>query len=441
MRQLIFVLAAALCSQGAFAQAAPDLKEAEALVRSGKAAQALQLLQPHEDARAGSIAFDYLLGIAFLEAGRADRATIALERALIVNPNHAGARLDLARAYFALGDMARARSEFNIVLAQNPPDSARATIQAYLARIDQGGAPGGTRATGYLEVTAGRDSNANNATGQGQIYVPVFGFNLQLAPTSQRTSDNFLSLGGGGELTHALNEKTSLYAGADARFRLHHHRAEAFDNNQFDARGGVQHALDAQNVIRFGAAYQQYYLDTAYYRSTWALSGEWRHMFSSTQQLSVFGIYNRVRYQDDAQIANDTNLTLLGAGWTQVLDQSRRLVVSASGFGGYERDVGQRIDGDRKLVGARAGGQIGWGDHREVFATTGVQWSGFQSKNLLFNEQRTDKQFDAALGVVWRIDRDWQLKPQLTYTRNWSNIDINSYSRYEVSATLRRDFK
>lgn len=440
MRRIIFALATVFYGQWAFAQAALDLKEVEALVRAGNAAQALKLLQPHEDTRAGNLEFDYLLGVAALEAGRADKASIALERALIVNPNHAGARLDLARAYFALGDMARARHEFNLVLAQNPPDSARTTIQAYLARIDQAGTPGGTRATGYLEVSAGRDSNVNNATGQGQVYVPVFGFSLQLAPTSQRTSDNFLSLGGGGEVTHALNEKTSLYAGADARFRVHH-RADTFDNNQFDVRGGVQHALDAQNLIRVGAAYQQYYLDTAYYRNTWALNGEWRRMLSSTQQLSVFGIWNRVRYQDDAQLANDTNLMLLGAGWTQVLDESRRFVVSASGFGGYERDVGQRIDGDRKLAGARAGGQIGWGAHREVFATMGVQWSGFQSQNLIFGEQRTDKQADAAVGLVWRVDRDWQLKPQLTYTRNWSNIDINSYSRYEASVTLRRDFK
>lgn len=421
------------------AQTAPDLSRADALIRGGKATEALRLLEPHEDSYAGHLDFDYLLGVAALEAGRADKASIALERALIVNPNHAGARLDLGRAYFALGDMPRARNEFNLVLAQNPPERARATIQAYLERIDQG-ASGGTRATGYLEFTAGRDSNVNNATGQGQIYVPVFGFSLQLAPTSQRTSDNFLSLGGGGEITHALSGKTSLFAAADARFRVHR-RAGMFDNHQFDVRGGVQHALDAQNAVRVGAAYQQYYLDTAYYRQTWGLNAEWRRMMSSTQQLSAFGILNRVRYQDDAQVANDTNLALLGAGWTQVLDQSRRFTVSVSGFGGYERDVGQRIDGDRKLAGARAGGQIAWGEQKDVFATMGIQWSGFQTRNLIFDEQRTDKQADAAVGLVWRVDRDWMLKPQLTYTRNWSNIDINSYSRYEASVTLRRDFK
>ena len=46
------------------------------------------------------------------------------ERVLIVDPNHLGARVDLARAYFALGDSARARGEFRIALAQNPPPAA-----------------------------------------------------------------------------------------------------------------------------------------------------------------------------------------------------------------------------------------------------------------------------------------------------------------------------
>ena len=37
---------------------------------------------------------------------------------------------------------------------------------------------------------------------------------------------------------------------------------------------------------------------------------------------------------------------------------------------GYERDVGQRIDGDRKLVGVRVGAQAGW-DPLKFENTTG----------------------------------------------------------------------
>ena len=118
-------------------QATPaDLTQAEALVREGRAAAAYALLQPKEADSAGDPDFDYWLGISALESGRPDKASIALERVLIVNPDFAAARLDLARAYFALNDYERARLEFKTVLEQDPPESARETIQRYMAEMD-----------------------------------------------------------------------------------------------------------------------------------------------------------------------------------------------------------------------------------------------------------------------------------------------------------------
>ena len=435
-----------LClNTGIFAQTTLDLAQARILLRSNQPAAALKLLEPYEDSHAGDLQFDYLLGVAALEAGHPSKATIALERALIVNPNYAGARLDLARAYFELGDRARARSEFNLALAQDPPLNARATINAYLARIDSGatgssGSAGDTRTSGYLEIAAGRDSNVNNATSQGQVYVPVFGFNVQLAPTSQRTLDNFLMLGGGGEISYALTSNTSLFAGGDARLRFNQH-ADTFNFNQFDVRGGAQYALSAAGLVRASIAHQQYYLDNNNFRGTTGLNLEWRQAVSATQQISLFGASNRVRYKSAAQTANDTDLTLLGMSYTHVMNAAKRTTLTASLVGGYEQDIGQRIDGDRKLFGVRVGGQTGWGEKIDVYATAGYQSSRFQTPNVIFNDQRTDKLSDATLGAVWRIDRAWQLRPQLTYARNASNISINAYSRYEASVTLRRDFR
>ncbi len=417
-------------------------------MQSAQYAAALKLLAPYEDSQAGNVEFDYLLGVTALETGDASRATIVLERALIVNPNHAGARLDLARAYFALGDRERARTEFNAALVQDPPVNARAAINAYLARID-GGSSGtdlvgsgmaATRMAGYLEFMAGRDTNVNNATSQGQIFVPVFGFSVQLAPTSLRTPDNFLSLGGGGEISHALNASTSLFAGGDARLRRNQH-TDTYSYNQFDVRGGLQHALSAATLVRVSVAHQQYYLDHNNYRGASGLNLEWRHAPSEKGQFSVFGSGSRVRYKDTAQTANDVDLGVLGAGYTHALNTGSRTLVSVSAVAGHERDVGQRIDGDRKLYGLRAGAQTGWGARVDLYASAGYQQSRYQSDNVVFMQKRSDNQTDLALGAVWRLTEVWQLRPQLTYTRNASNIDIYAYTRYEASITLRRDFK
>src|SRR5688572_20406570 len=103
----------------------PVLGKAEALLRAGKAGDAWQLLSPLEAQHAGQPDFDYLLGIAALESARPNRATFILERVITVNPGHLAARLEMARAYFALGDFERAEREFNLILKASPPAETR----------------------------------------------------------------------------------------------------------------------------------------------------------------------------------------------------------------------------------------------------------------------------------------------------------------------------
>ncbi len=114
-----------------------DLEKADALMKQGKPAEAYSLLEPFEFQLSGNVRFDYLLGIAALDSGRPDKATLAFERVLATDPNFTGARIDMGRAYFQLGDYTRAKAEFETVLTQNPPPAARATINNYLAAIEK----------------------------------------------------------------------------------------------------------------------------------------------------------------------------------------------------------------------------------------------------------------------------------------------------------------
>ena len=134
------------------------------LAQQGKGAEVYRTLLRFEAQHAGDAEFDYLLGIAALDAGQADKATLALERVVILKPAYLAARLDLALAYFALGDLDRARTEFEAVQRESPPPAAQATIERYLAAIAERRQTQGTRATGYLEAAMGRDTNVNAAT-------------------------------------------------------------------------------------------------------------------------------------------------------------------------------------------------------------------------------------------------------------------------------------
>ena len=119
----VLMITLALHSFSVEAADAFDAQPVNELLRAGKPQQALSLLQAQEDARAGDPTFDYLLGVAALDSGRPDLATLAFERVLAVDPVYAGARVDTTRAYFLLKDYTRARAELDIASTQSPPEN------------------------------------------------------------------------------------------------------------------------------------------------------------------------------------------------------------------------------------------------------------------------------------------------------------------------------
>ncbi|MGH8722626.1 MAG: surface lipoprotein assembly modifier, partial [Burkholderiales bacterium] len=89
LRHLGRVLCASilLClSLGAAADAVTD--RAKALLQRKDAVGAYKLLLPLEPQRAGDPEYDYLLGIAALDAGDPERAVFALERVLALQPDN-----------------------------------------------------------------------------------------------------------------------------------------------------------------------------------------------------------------------------------------------------------------------------------------------------------------------------------------------------------------
>jgi tetratricopeptide (TPR) repeat protein len=144
------------------------LGQARALMEKRDAKGAYELLKPLEGQRAGDADYDYLLGLAAIDAGKPTEAVFALERVLAVNPNHPQARAEIARAYFVLGENETAKREFEAVRKQaGTPTEVNATIQKFLDAIDQVRASQGRQITGYMEVTLGHDTNVNAGTSNG----------------------------------------------------------------------------------------------------------------------------------------------------------------------------------------------------------------------------------------------------------------------------------
>lgn len=435
--RILATVACGLCliTNGALA-ATLDLETATSLMQQGKPAEAYALLEPFESEQAGNVHYDYLLGIAALDSGKPDKATLVFERVLAVEPNHAGARLDMARAYFQLGDNTRSKSEFETVLSQNPPPVAKATIQKYLVAIEEREAARRTVLRGYVEATVGHDNNVNSSTGQSQISVPALG-NLvfTLNPTNVKTADNYLSLGAGGEISHRFKPDFLVYAGADVRDRVNE-TEESFDFVSLDGRLGVGFGEEG-NQFKVGLLGGNYYLDKHLNRDTAGINAEWRRNLNASNQLNFFWQHMLFRFEPTTSVENFTQDTV-GAGLLHVLNEGKA-VLFGSGYLGDERNT-ERADGGKKFYGLRLGGQTMLSAKTDLFASIGAQFGDFAKENAAFQITREDDQYDFSTGINWHFDTAWTVRPQLTYTKNDSNIELRSYDRTDISLTLRRDF-
>ncbi|MDO8264372.1 MAG: tetratricopeptide repeat protein [Gallionella sp.] len=429
------------------------LHDAGALIGSGKPGAAYNLLEPLEFEYAGEARFDYLIGIAALDSGKPDKATLAFERVLAVNPDSAAARLDMARAYYQLGDFPRARTEFTAALKQNTSAATRANIQKYLDAIAAQKDGKRTRFSGYVEVEVGRDSNVNNSTSQSQVFVDLFATMATLDPANVKASDNYYAAAAGGEINHSLNAHWGLYAGAD--LRKHANRTHTqFDSVNTDVRAGVVYEAQA-NRLRVGAVGGQYDLGGARNIDTTGIKAEFRHVFSPSNQLNAFAQSVQYRYADPLMQPNDIDQQAAGLGWLHVLADGKSSL-SGSAHYGTEKDVapvvtvpsigiinpgGGRNDGAKRFSGLRVGGQTALGERTTLFASAGMQIGDYGKVNYLFLRQRKDRLYDLKLGAAWHWDKLWTLRPQLNYSRNDSNIAIYGYDRMDISLTVRREFR
>jgi outer membrane protein len=416
-----------------------DLELASNLIVAGKSAEAYALLEPYEFEQAGNTKFDYLLGLAALNSGQADKASLILERVLAVDPLYAAARVDLGRAYYLLGDSEHARAEFTRAQALNPPPSALATIRQYLGAIETPDNTKLTRLSGYFEAGIGYNNNVNNSTSQNQITVPVL-LNTQFTLNSAnvKTADSYLGMATGGEAIHPISPEWSMYAGVDVHSR-NGAKYSHFDFVSLDSRAGASFNRNAE-LIQGGLLVGQFDLGGAVNRKSNGLNMEWKHTYNGTNQSVLFGQHIRYRFPDPALASNDFDQTIAGLGWMHIFADGRSNIFSSL-FGGNEHDTNLRTDGGKSIRGVRLSGQASLGERLDLFASGGVQWGKYDRTNSAFLVVRDDRQADFSVGLTYRSAPDWILRPQISLIQNRSNIIVNRYDQADFSLTLRRDFK
>lgn len=425
------------------------IQDASALLKTGRSAEACALLEPYEFEHAGEEAFDMLFGIAALDSGKPDKATFAFERVLATNPNSAAARMEMARAYYRLGDFPRAKTEFLAVLKQNPSDTARANIEHYLDEIAARDGSRPVRFSAYIEAGIGRDSNVNNATSQSQIYVDAWSSSATLDPSNIQSSDSYHAITTGGEMQYRGSGNWGMYAGADVRQRNYTTQKD-FNVLNLNARAGVAYHTDS-NQFKIGANSGQLSLNNTVNHKSSGTHADWLHTLNPANQIKLSAQLMQYRFADIAMQPNDYDLQILGLGWQHFINEGNTST-NISLYNGNEKDVstilnppaapnGGRTDGAKNLNGMRIGMQAKVGNASVLFAQAGTQLGQYSRQNYWFQRIRTDRFSDVILGVAYQFGKLWSMRIQASYAVNESNIEIYSFNRTDVALSLRRDFR
>ena len=433
--KVIIVVVVLLLLPGAARSAsiAEDLKN---LIEQGKLSDAYRLGQAHPD-QLGDPDFDFFYGLAAVESGRLGEGVLALERYLLNFPANDRARLELARAYFLLGEDARARDEFVSIRDKNPPQQILLTIDRYLdaIRIRQGRYE--TTSRFYVEAGFGRDSNVNSGVASSSLNLPTLG-NVFVSPAGTRLGDKFLHLAGGGVVTKPVAPGVSVFFSGDATLK-NFQSETAFNQSIANFSGGATW-LKESNIYRAALTFNRAIIENDNFRDVSGISADWIRQLNQQQSVTTSISYALLDYQGANSVRN-AEVTGLGLGFRQVFSGEWQPVLTVSGNYAQERNQESRSDLGRDLYGGNA--QINFSPAAEWGINLGytLSKSRYGGADPLMLVTRADNYQSLDVALIRLIDRHWSVRAEIVKIKNTSNIALYEFNKEVFAVKLRHEWK
>ena len=448
-RMALIALAAALPLAALADPAALD--RARAALAGGNAKQAYSELIVLQDQLTGQPEYDYLLGVASLDSGRIDEAIIAFERVLALIPNHAGAQMDIARAYYGAGSYDLAEAAFQKLRAANPPPAAQQAIGRYLDAIQQRKHQTQAGWSVYGELGLGYDSNITG--------VPVdFGsaaqqsFNLVgIEPTgnSIKRKAAFMQGAAGAEYSRPLSRGWSVFGGGEAKGRAYRRESD-FNSVSGEVRLGS--ALNSgQNQWRTTASYLHFNQEgdapgdpkPTNDRRMGGLGLDFRHALDTKRQLGLAVQVNAVRFPENE--IEDFDQVFVSGSWLKSFERPGVPLLYMTAFASHDRARNKFADGlttkSKNLGGLRSYFQYSLAPKVQLFNGLGLihrRDSDEFARSTQLAKGR-DTYGEISLGVAWQFREACALRLQYAFSKNNSNIDIYDFNRHEISSMIRCD--
>jgi hypothetical protein len=400
---------------------------ARQLLDQQRAAEAFSALIDLELDGSGDVGFDYWLGVIAVRAGELDQAITALERVIMVQPAHAGARLELAGTFILQNRTVEATAQLDIVEQMSPPEAARLTIERYrqtIVQLEQNTDP--FNKLSMVSIDLGYDSNYLSYPDSFDLFAntPLRGVAV-LASESTRFSQlrgmHFREFAGWGPF-----ERNEWLTTVQSRLN------EAPEARVFDTTA-VQTMLTSAGTffydveLRVSAGLNQLWLDGDNYRTGISSTVQLHQKFDDQSEISASLRVGRNRFTDSR---NNNNAASAEFVYINNLSSDRRLRVALTTES--EDTSGQLTRQGGDSVRQRLDTQITFGQPQDInrfvlglnYQRQKYRSPGFALLNQGVAEKRNDK--SAAVHAEWMYQptASWRFSSRLQHRNQSSNMEF-----------------
>lgn len=400
---------------------------AAGLLDQGKTQEAYDLLLPRHAAYNGDVETAFLLGQCALKLNRPAEAAGLYEGILAKHKNLPRVRLELGRAYSAMGEIQKAKDQFLAVLGDSPPPMVGENIGKYMASMEAQKNWNARASFGYLS-----DSNVN--AGPTAATVLMFGVPFQLSKDARETGGHGYTAGLGGGYLRKF--KGDLALQSDAQYsRTRYAGMNNFDSDVLSGSAGLTLQKKAfilsmpliLESVRIGHA-----------RYNYALGLAPQVMVPLTERLVANAAVTaqKKRYYVGGGIRD-------GGLWSATA--GAKYYYCKDGF--LQASYRHAAEGTRAdyLDNHSDGLNLGWYAALpyglSLYLAPGVSYTRYAKAEAAFDDSRRDTQYT----VVSNLSKDFPaagLSAALgyTYTSNFSNIGLYEYERGQFTVQLSKAF-
>ncbi len=362
------------------------------------------------------------------------RAAIVLLRSMLTQrPGLVRVRLELARAYFLMGEDTLARRHFERVLAGKPPAAVVANVQRILGAIRAR-----KRWTVRFGIALAPDSNIAAQTREGTILIDTQFGRLPFAYSGDPpTSGIGVAVWAGGEYQYPLARSWRLRMGGDISRR--EYQSDPFDRMSLGVHLGPRWLIGPRTEASLLASARMSWLsdETDYRDLGFRLSG--RHRLNRRTVTSFNASWHDRRYTGRRWLDGPLVDAAAGLGWTAL----PTLRLDAAAGWGLQRTKRERERNSSRWLRAGATTLLPWGF--TVGGSGTVRWTDYEGNwapFVLGGGARSDRTWSVRLNVLNRALTLSGFSPQISVVHEWrrSNAQLHDYRRTFGEMRLVRQF-